>query len=329
MRLLLLKTSSLGDVIHALAPLTDAARVLPALRCDWVVEEAYAEIPSWHPAVRRVIPCALRRWRQAPLAAVRSGEWGRFRQALRRESYDLILDGQGLLKSAFLAVQARGPVAGRGFRSSREGMAALLYDRRIEVDLAQDQVERQRELFARALGYPQPRGLPEFGLDRARFAHAGGTPYVPYVVFQHAASWPSKLWPEQNWQALGRDLCEAGLAVKLPWGAPAERDAAQRIADAFGGEVLPQLKLAELAGVLANARFVVGLDTGVTHLAAALGVRSVSLHGPSVPVINAVASGALVNLCSSDARKVDRERPNTVPLDSVRAAIRPWLERAS
>ena len=95
MRLLLVKTSSLGDVIHALAPLTDAARVLPGLRCDWVVEEAFAEIPALHPAVQRVIPCALRRWRKAPLAAVRSGEWGRFREALRRESYDLVLDGQG------------------------------------------------------------------------------------------------------------------------------------------------------------------------------------------------------------------------------------------
>ena len=326
MRVLLVKTSSLGDIIHALAPLTDAAAAVPGLRCDWVVEEACAEVPSWHPAVGRVIPCALRRWRKAPLAAVRSGEWGAFRAALRSESYDLVLDAQGLVKSALLAAQARGPVAGRGFRSSREGLAALFYDRRYEVSQEQDQVERQRELFARALGYAQPRGLPRFGLDAGRFRDANPAPYVPpYVVFQHGASWPSKLWAEAHWQSLGRELRRSGYAVKLPWGAPAERQAAQRIAAAFEGEVLPPLTLTALARVLANARFVVGLDTGVTHLAAALDVRSVSLHGPSVPVISAAASGALVNLCSSHSKIIDRARPNTVTLEAVREAIRPWL----
>lgn len=323
MRLLLVKTSSLGDVIHALAPLTDAAAAVPGLRCDWVVEEAYAAIPRWHPAVRAVIPCALRRWRKAPAAALRSGEWQRFRAELRRDRYDLVLDGQGLLKSAFIAAQARGPKAGRGFGSSREALAALLYSRRYEVSQEQDQVERQRELFARALGYPQPRGLPDFGLDAARFRdpHAG-----KYVVFQHGASWPSKLWSEQNWQALGAHLRARGYAVKLPAGSALERAAAERIGAPFGGEPLPQMGLDELARVLANARFLVGCDTGVTHIAAALGTRSVSLHGPSVPVISGVASGALVNLCSTDARTVDRERPNTVPLEKVLAVISPWLE---
>lgn len=328
MRLLLVKTSSLGDVIHALAPLTDACRAVPGLACDWVVEEPYAEIPAWHPAVKTVIPCALRRWRRAPLQAVRSGEWGRFRAAVRAAAYDRVLDAQGLVKSAVLAAQARGPVTGRGFGSSREPLAALFYSQRIDVDRGQDQVERMRELFARALGYPQPRGLPEFGLSARRFA-APGSAEAPYVVFQHAASWPSKLWPEAHWQALGRELRERGLAVKLPWGTPAEQAAAQRIGAAFGGEVLPQLGLTALARVLAGARFVVGLDTGVTHLAAALGIRSVSLHGPSVPVIRGVASGALVNLCSSDSKVIDRQRPNTVALETVRAVIKPWLAGAS
>ena len=326
MRLLLVKTSSLGDVIHALAPLTDAARALPGLACDWVVEEACAEIPSWHPAVRRVIPCALRRWRQSPLAAIRSGEWQAFRESLRRDSYDLVLDAQGLLKSALLAAQARGPKAGRGFSSSREALAALFYAQRYEVSQAQDQVERQRELFARALGYAQPRSLPDFGLDAAPFREPGA---APYVVFQHGASWASKLWSEAHWQALGRELKARGYGVKLPSGSAAEQAAGERIAAAFGGEVLAPGSLTALARVLVNAKFLVGCDTGVTHLAVALGTRSVSLHGPSVPVISAVASGALVNLCSTDAKAVDRERPNTVPLEAVRAAISPWLPPAA
>src|SRR5688572_31322367 len=112
MRLLVVKTSSLGDVIHALVPVTDAARAVPSLNCDWLVEEAYRDIPAWHPAVRRVIPCAVRRWRRSPGRTVVSGEWRRFRAELRRERCDLVLDAQGLLKSAWLATRARGPVAG-------------------------------------------------------------------------------------------------------------------------------------------------------------------------------------------------------------------------
>lgn len=322
MRLLLVKTSSLGDVIHALAPLTDASRAVPGLTCDWVVEEAFAEIPTWHPAVRTVIPVALRRWRKDLLGTMRGAEWRRFREGIGHQTYDLVLDAQGLVKSAFLTRFANGPRAGRSWGSSREWLAALFYDRRYAVSQDQDQVERMRELFASALGYPRPRGLPEFGLDAAPL-RAGGM--KPYVVFQHGASWPSKLWPESNWRALGAELTSRGYTVKLPSGSPEETAAAERIAQGLGFEVLPRMKLGELAKILVNARFLVGNDTGITHLAAAFGTRSVSLHGPSVPVISGVASGALVNLCSTDARSVDRERPNTVPVEAVREAIRPWL----
>lgn len=322
MRLLLVKTSSLGDVIHALAPLTDAARAIPGLRCDWLVEEAYRDIPAWHPAVGRVIPCAVRRWRRAPLETVRVGEWRQFRDELRREAYDLVLDAQGLLKSAWLARRARGPIAGRSFGSAREPLASPCYGYRIPVDLDLSEVEQLRQLFARALGYERPRTPADFGLDPAQFA-APLEP--PYVLFFHAAAWPSKLWPEAHWQALGRALRGRGLRVLLPWGNEAERAAAQRIAEACEGEVLPRLGLAELAPRLAGARFVVGLDTGLTHLAVALGVRTLTLYGPSVPVFDRVARGELVNLCSSEAVHVDTKRPNTVPLDAVQQALARWL----
>jgi heptosyltransferase-1 len=323
MRLLVVKTSSLGDVIHALAPLSDAAAAVPGLRCDWLVEEAYADVPAWHPAVRRAVPCALRRWRRAPVRTVRSGEWRRFRDDLRREPYDLVLDAQGLLKSAWLARRARGPVAGRSFGSAREGWASFFYHRRIAIDLALSEVEQLRELFARALGYARPATAPDFGLDAARFRAPAAEP--AYAMFLHTAAWPSKLWPEDRWQAVGRHLRLRGLRVLLPWGSAPERAQAQRIAGAFGGEVLPQLTLAEMAPHLAGARLVVGLDTGLTHLALALGVRTVTLYGPSVPVLDRVARGELVNLCSTDARQVDTRRPNTVPLEAVLAAVTPWL----
>lgn len=322
MRLLLVKTSSLGDVIHALVPLTDAARAIPGLACDWLVEEAYRDIPAWHPAVRRVVSCAVRRWRRAPLETVRVGEWRRFREDLRRERYDLVLDAQGLLKSAWLARQSDGPIAGRSFGSAREGLASFFYDYRIPIDLGLGEVEQLRQLFALALGYERPQDPADFGLDPARFA-APAEP--PYALFFHAAAWPSKLWPEAHWQALGCDLRARGLRVLLPWGSGAEREAAQRIAGACGGEVLPRAGLAELAQRIAGARFVVGLDTGLTHLALALGVRTLTLYGPSVPVLDRVARGTLVNLCSTESKIVDTRRPNTVALERVQEAVARWL----
>jgi heptosyltransferase-1 len=326
MRLLLVKTSSLGDVIHALVPLTDAARAVPGLRCDWLVEEAYADVPAWHPAVQRVIPCAVRRWRRALGQTLSGGEWSRFRADLRQESYDLVLDAQGLLKSAFLASRARGPVAGRTFGSAREGLASLFYDYRIPVDLALTEVEQLRELFALALGYERPTAPADFGIDPGRFAPPSG---APYVVFLHGAAWPSKLWPEDRWQALGRELQARGLRVQLPSGSASERATAERIAAACGGEALPPLDIGALARRIAGARFVVGLDTGLTHLAVALGVRTLTLYGPSVPVFDRIARGELVNLCSSDSAIVDTRRANTVPIEPVRDVVVRWASLGS
>src|SRR5581483_11249442 len=163
-RVLVVKTSSLGDVIHALPALTDAKSALPDVTCDWVVEKAFSEIPAWHPAVGRVVTCELRRWRKHPLAALRSGEWRNFVGELRRTRYDVVLDAQGLLKSAWLATRARGTRIGPGFASAREPFAAMFYDRRIGLP-SHDQahaVDRMRRLFAAALGYAVPDRPPDF-----------------------------------------------------------------------------------------------------------------------------------------------------------------------
>ncbi|HIQ53746.1 MAG TPA: lipopolysaccharide heptosyltransferase I, partial [Pseudomonas pachastrellae] len=146
MRVLLIKTSSLGDVIHTLPALTDAARAIPGIRFDWVVEEGFAEIPSWHPAVDAVIPVAIRRWRKKPLQAVRSGEWGNFKRRLRETQYDLVIDAQGLLKSAWLTRYARAEVVGLDKSSAREPLAARFYQRRLAVAWGQHAVERTRQL---------------------------------------------------------------------------------------------------------------------------------------------------------------------------------------
>ena len=301
MRILLVKTSSLGDVIHTLPAVTDAARALPGIRFDWVVEEAFAEIPAWHPAVERVIPVALRRWRQHPFARSTRTEWKTFCAALDAASYDFVLDAQGLVKSAWLAVKAHAPVHGLDFRSSREPLASLAYAHRYAVPKGRHAVRRVRELFAAVFGYPLPEGAQgegdgasladaaAYGLDRARIlsggeadmAAAGGT---PRLVFLHGTSWPTKHWPEGYWRILARLATEAGWSVRLPWGSETEHERAQRIAKNLdGAHVLPRLPLAGLAVELAAATACVAVDTGLGHLAAALDVPTLSLFGSTNP----------------------------------------------
>ncbi|MDR0716215.1 MAG: lipopolysaccharide heptosyltransferase I [Azoarcus sp.] len=298
MRVLLIKTSSLGDVIHALPAVTDAARALPGIRFDWVVEEAFAEVPSWHPAVGRVLPVALRRWRRQPFARATREEWRIFRAALDGARYDCVLDAQGLLKSAWLAGKACGPRHGLDRRSAREPLASFLYTHRHAVPWGRHAVRRVRELFAAALGYalpPEARGEDDgasrasaaaYGLDRSRvLAGARDLPTegAPRLVFLHGTTWPSKHWPEAYWCELARIAAAAGWQVRLPWGNDIEHERAARIAAAGGGYVLPKLPLAGLAAELAAAAACVAVDTGLGHLAAALDVPALSLFGPTHP----------------------------------------------
>ena len=326
MRVLLIKMSSLGDVVHAFVPMTDAIQAKPGIVFDWVVEEAYQDIPKWHPAVGRVIVAPLRRWRKSPLKAIRSGEWKAFRHELRREKYDIVLDAQGLLKSAFVAKQAGQPIVGRSSRTAREPAASLFYKHRIAVDLGRTEVEQLRELFGRALGYDVPTGAADFGIDRGQFQKPSAR---PYVVLLHGAAWESKLWPEDRWIALAQNARKAGLEIYLPWGSEGERARAERIAGAVNGIALGKLSIKDLAATIANAQFVVGLDTGLTHIAIALAVPTLTLYGPSVPVYDRLARGELINLCSTNSKIVDTSRLNTVPTEGATAAVQPWIERSA
>ena len=304
MRVLIVKTSSLGDVIHTLPALTDAAHALPGIRFDWVVEEAFAEIPHWHPAVDTVIPVAMRRWRKQPLQARRSGEWAAFRAAIGARRYDAVIDAQGLLKSAWLARHARGPVHGLDRRSAREPLASLFYHHRHAVAWGRHAVLRVRELFAQALGYAAPAdssmapgdaaaaGSDPYGLDHARVRAGGAAAPAketdadsrPYLVFLHGTTWDTKHWPELYWRRLAERASAAGWQIRLPWGSSAERERAERLAAGLSAVcVLPRLSLAGVAAQIAGARACVAVDTGLGHLAAALAVPTLSLYGPTNP----------------------------------------------
>ncbi len=281
MRILFVKTSSLGDVIHHCPAVSDAARKVEGAVIDWVVEDVFEEIAAMHRSVRRVIPVAIRRWRRAPWRPAVRQEFGEFRRQIAEEHYDCIVDTQGLLKSALLSRLARGERHGYDKGSAREPFAARLYASRHPVPRKLHAVERNRQLTASALGYavdaPCDYGLAAGETSPLEIAE-------PYSVFLTMTSRTNKLWSEQDWIALGGKLAREGVRCVLPWGSEAERARSTRIAAAVPGALVPPgLRVAQLAAMMFRARAVIGVDTGLTHLGVALGVPSIGIFCGSDP----------------------------------------------
>jgi heptosyltransferase-1 len=289
-RILFVKTSSLGDVVHHCPAVSDAAHALHGAEIDWVVEESFAEIASMHRAVRCVIPVAVRRWRRSLWSARVWSEIGAFRRKVVSERYDWVIDSQGLLKSALLALCANGERHGFDRASAREPIAARFYRACHGVPRDLHAVERNRQLTASALGYEIDTPC-EYGL-RAQ----GAAPLEtgkPYAVLLTMTSRADKLWPERHWIELGRSLALRGLPALLPWGSDAERRRCERIALAIPEARVPRrLSLAELARLFRGARGVVGLDTGLSHLAVAVGVPVVGIFCGSDPALTGLHGSA-------------------------------------
>jgi heptosyltransferase I len=284
-RILFVKTSSLGDVVHHCPAVSDAARKLPAAEIDWVVEAPFAGVAAMHRAVRRVIPVALRRWRRAPWSPAVWSEIAEFRRSVARERYDAVVDSQGLLKSALVASFAPGPRHGLDRSSAREALAARFYDVTHAVPKALHAVERNRLLTASALGYTLDGPL-DYGLGIKNTSSQESSlkdEDAPYAVFLTMTSRDDKLWPDERWIEVGRNL---GMRVVLPWGSAAEKARAERIGAEIGKATVPsRMSLAELADLFQKTNLAVGLDTGLTHLAAALGTRTVGIFCGSDPAL--------------------------------------------
>jgi lipopolysaccharide heptosyltransferase I len=292
--IILIKTSSMGDVLHNLPVVTDILHHFPVAKIDWVVEGNFAALPALHPGIRQVVPVAVRRWRKS---------WWRARreirascQALRTSHYDFAVDTQGLLKSALITRCINAARCGLDWKSTREPLASLLYDRTFFVEKNQHAVERNRQLVAQALGYSLDSAA-DYGII-APDVTLTWCPDAPYAVLLHATSRDDKLWDEHNWIELGRHLSDAGLCAILPWGSALERKRSERLSAAISNAICaPHIDLRDAAALLGRARVVIGVDTGMSHLAAALGVPTIGIYTATDPGLTGLYAGSkVVNL---------------------------------
>lgn len=321
MKLLVVKTSSMGDLVHALPAISDMAAQVPGLQIHWLAEKPFDAVARLHPVVQQVWPMAWRKWRKRLWAAEVRAAMGALRRELHAQRFDLVLDLQGLLKSVLWARQAGAPVAGYDRASAREPLAALGYQRHATVSRSLHAIERNRRLAAAHLGYALPPGPPRFGLAPATPAWRPATGGRPLVVLVPMASQAAKLWPDAHWAALADTMVAQGLAVTALWGSADEQQRAQALCARAGGELPPFLSIADAAALLGSAALVVGLDTGFVHLAAAQGVPTLGLYRTHDPAHTGVVGDGW---CASVGG------PGQLPaVDEVAALARQGLQASS
>jgi heptosyltransferase-1 len=294
-RIRCVKLSSLGDVVHNFPAVTDLAERHPGAHIAWVVEEAYVDLVRLHPAVAEAIPVGLRSLRRNLL---RPSEWGRMartRRAVRSGGWDYVLDTQGLLKSSTIARWAGHPIFGLDRKSAREPVAARFYDVPIAVPRNLHAVERNRRMVGEVFGYGSPSPA-RYGIAAPRELLTWA-PAERYAVLLHAASRPAKRWPDERWIALARLLDEHGYASVFPGGTDEELGRAARLAGAVPNAIVaPRMSLRDAAALLGHAAGVVGVDTGLTHLAVALGVPTVGIYCATDPRLTGLHGDSAVNV---------------------------------
>ena len=285
-RILVVKTSSLGDVVHALPAITDIAALHPDIAIDWVCEEGFAGIPRLQRSVSRVIPCAIRRWRKTWWTSETRREIDAFKSALAEARYELAIDFQGLFKSAWIMRQVQTTRHGYRWNSAREPLATLAYDVRHRVEWGRHAIVRNRLLAAKAMRHADT-GPVRYGLD----AHASAAREAFTLVALHATSRADKSWPEPQWREVLQHMSQCGASVVIPWGSDAERERSIRLGAGIEGATVPErMEMAGLARLFADASIVVGVDTGLVHLAVAAGAPTIAIFGPTDPALTGVVA---------------------------------------
>lgn len=286
---LFLKLTSMGDLIHALPALTEARQHHPDLQVDWVADKAFADIPSWHPAVRQIIKSAHRHWRKNIKQTIKQKELSNFIKNLRQQKYDILIDGQVNIKTAVIGKLAK-TKARHGFckKTASESIASLALNHHHTIKKQQHAILRLKQLFAASLNYTSDLNNIDFGIDTNKFkkpilnSNLNFNQEKPYLFIIPNASWTNKLWPESYWQSLIQIANNNGYQCLLPSGNPEETARAEQLANKNSNAIaLPRMSLSEIAYLINQAKGTIGLDTGLSHLAGALNVPTISLFGPT------------------------------------------------
>ena len=304
-KILLVKLSSLGDVLHNLPIIWDLRKRLPNAQIDWIVEEAY--VPLLAPlqttenfrGIDRIIPVAFRRWRKSLLSPSTWREFFAMLQLLQATSYDIVIETQGLLKSALVCALARKSdtaiVAGLGNATEYSGyepIARTFYTQSVHVPVKCHAIDRSRQVMCSAFDWPlfnradePPRfyptefvkHLPVLAVEGLKKATDGSV--MPYIVCFHSTARAAKRWPNESWVDLGKALANHGYQLIFPWGSAAERRVSELIASQIPGATVPRaISIEEAYALIAHATLTIGVDTGLTHLAAVLGKPTVELY---------------------------------------------------
>jgi heptosyltransferase-1 len=270
-------------VVLALPVVIYIGPAFPAALIDWVVAPGFAPVVGRVDGVHTVVECALRRWSRAWWTAAVRTEWRAFKARLQATRYDAVLDLQGLTKSALIARLAKLTPTGASYGlanrtdgASHEPPARWLVDRAIRIEPRIHALDRSRVLAAQALGYALA-GPPVFGLRAAPAPHDDG---APTLMFVHGTSRDDKLWPEAHWIELGQRVAAEGWRIALPHAGPVELARAQRIATAIGASaaVWPAMDLDALTDRLGATQGVIGVDSGLSHIAVALDLPHVQIY---------------------------------------------------
>ncbi|CUR53493.1 Lipopolysaccharide heptosyltransferase 1 [Serratia symbiotica] len=285
MKVLIIKISSMGDILHTFPALTDAMKAIPNISFDWIVEECFNQIPTWHPAVNNVIIVAFRRWKKNWFNSLVRKQRNNFKNKIQSNHYDVIIDAQGLIKSSILITRlTKGYKHGYNYNTIREPFASFFYNYKHNVNKQQHAVERIRELFSKSLYYSKPNNYGNYSINKQLFFNLQKKDTKQYLVFLHSTTRSNKHWPEKNWRDLIKLTMNHKIKIKLIWNSINEYKRSQRLAYGFPHvEILPKLTLKYIANILLNAKSIVSVDTGLSHLSAALNKPNITLFGPTNP----------------------------------------------
>ncbi|MES2200124.1 MAG: lipopolysaccharide heptosyltransferase I [Chlamydiota bacterium] len=298
-RVLIIKLASMGDLVHLLPALTDAKKADPNIIFDWVVDTHFAEVASWHPAVHNIFLTNHRKWRSSLFTKKTRSEFSALMNQLKSNSYDLIIDAQGNLKTALLSLLIQGKTVGFDSSSTPEWGSHFFYGKKVSSSKSLHAISRLRELFAGALDYQLPPTAPDYQIDIDKLTPPSISIPPAYLFFVPIASFSSKLWPDGSWDQLITQATIFNYPIFIPWGNEKERQRALKLSHHTNVLVLPKLSLSEIGYLLLHAKAVISVDTGLSHIAAALSTPCITLYGATDPALTGTLGENQTTLTSS------------------------------